>query len=541
MMKRFILFCVAACLLACEDYEPEYLFDASPEERLDQIINDYSEVLTAPENGWIGFYTSVNNIGGFAVLLKFEKDGNVTIKNEAVGFANIAEKEESVPWRVDVTQHPELVFESACIFTEWQGMTLETASGYTMGGGEFQFVLESVKEDQIILRSKTDQTDITYLYLRRAESTDWDFRGMSDLSEDLINLETKSIVVNRKLVGDGLEKFVEFSGNKRYLIVEGELGEAALYRYAITRTHLVMLDTIHWGDKVITQLEYDGAAHTIKSSGDVAVHMEEVEGSAPVYLTPQFLPELATANPDVLTGPSWIWVDNPELSKVESLEVMLKNYDDFYGLEFLPNLKSLTIMGILNTDSKIDVSKNKKLRRLTVMLNLLLSDITLGNLEELEEVVFTSNPMMKEIDMRSCCKNLKDFRAHMCHPTDFRVNVSGAKNLTYFAAQQNGWKSLDITGCTALEKLLINSDSEDNDNVDDTSISTLTDITGLDASVQKKLTELFIPKSAVKGENIKKFYQDCKAEGRNLLMMYGHSLIKPETDPDKMYNDSTYE
>ena len=91
-MKRFILFCVAACLLACEDYEPEYLFDASPEERLDQIINDYSEVLTAPENGWIGFYTSVNNIGGFAVLLKFEKDGNVTIKNEAVGFANIAEK-----------------------------------------------------------------------------------------------------------------------------------------------------------------------------------------------------------------------------------------------------------------------------------------------------------------------------------------------------------------------------------------------------------------------------------------------------------------
>ena len=364
---------------------------------------------------------------------------------------------------------------------------------------------------------------------------------MSDLWEDLINLVTKSFVVNCKLVGDGLEKFVEFSGNKRYLIVEGELGEAALYRYAITRTHLVMLDTIHWGDKVITQLEYDGAAHTIKSSGDVAVHMEEVEGSAPVYLTPQFLPELATANPDVLTGPSWIWVDNPELSKVESLEVMLKNYDDFYGLEFLPNLKSLTIMGILNTDSKIDVSKNKKLRRLTVMLNLLLSDIELGNLEELEEVVFTSNPMMKEIDMRSCCKNLKDFRAHMCHPTDFRVNVSGAKNLTYFAAQQNGWKSLDITGCTALEKLLINSDSEDNDNVDDTSISTLTDITGLDASVQKKLTELFIPKSAVKGENIKKFYQDCKAEGRNLLMMYGHSLIKPETDPDKMYNDSTYE
>ena len=167
--------------------------------------------------------------------------------------------------------------------------------------------------------------------------------------------------------------------------------------------------------------------------------------------------------------------------------------------------------------------------------------ITLGNLEELEEVILTSNPMMKEIDLRSCCKNLKDFRAHMCHPTDFSVNVSGAKNLTYFAAQQNGWTSLDITGCTALEKLLINSDSEDDASVDDTSTSTLEDIIGLDASVQKRLTELFIPTSAVNGDNIKKFYQDCKAEGRNLLMMHGHSLIKPETDPDNMYNDNTYD
>ena len=545
MIKRFVLLWAVAvsCLLACEDNEPEYLFDESPETRIAQKINEYSDVLTAPENGWIGYYTSVNNVGGFAVLLKFGEDGNVTIKNEAVGFANIAEKEETVPWRVGVTQHPELVFESACIFTEWHGIAFETASGYSMGGGEFQFVLESVTDDQIILRSKTDQTDITYLYLRRAESTDWDFRGMSDLSENLINLETKSIVVNHKLVGDGLEKFVEFSGRERYLVVEGELGEAALYRYAISRTRLIMLDTIPWGDKMITEMEYDAQARTIKAANGLAVQMEtdaEAEKN-PTYLSPQFLPELTTTNPEVLTGPSWIWVGNPELAKVESLEVMIKNYDNFYGLEFLPNLKSLTIMGILATDSKIDVSKNKKLKRLTVMINPLLTHITLGNLEELEEVILTSNPMMKEIDLRSCCKNLKDFRAHMCHPTDFSVNVSGAKNLTYFAAQQNGWTSLDITGCTALEKLLINSDSEDDASVDDTSTSTLEDIIGLDASVQKRLTELFIPTSAVNGDNIKKFYQDCKAEGRNLLMMHGHSLIKPETDPDNMYNDNTYD
>lgn len=539
LLKYIIFALLPGFLYACQDHEPEYLFDESPEERLEGIVKDYAKKLMAPEEGWIGYYTSVREVGGFAVLLKFKADGNVIIKNERINFANISSREENVSWRIGVSQYPEVVFESASIFTQWHNLNFKSPSGGGMKGGEFQFFIESVSEDLIVLRSKTDRTDITRLYLRKARKIDWDFRGIDEITEKLLTLNTNSLIVDQKLIGKGLEKYVEFNGRERYMVVEGKEGEADLYRFAITRNKIVMLDTLRWGDEKITEFIYDTKESTIKSTGTNPVVLKDVVVKEPDYIRPLFLPELIASNPNVLSGPFWVWTKNPELEKVEILDVILKDYPDFYGIEYLTNLKSLSIIGIFNTDSHIDISKNKKLRRLTLMLNPKLSDIKFDHLEELEEVVLTSNPQLKNIDMRTSCKNLKRFYAHMCNPVDFTVNLSGASKLVNMKAQQNGWKYLDITGCTALESLMINSGGAAENHETDISLSSLTDIEGLDASVQTKLNEVFIPKSAVCGTNIVRFYKDCKKEGRNLLMMYGHSLINPETNPENIYNENT--
>lgn len=539
LLKYIIFALLPGFLYACQDHEPEYLFDESPEERIEGIAKDYAEKLTAPEEGWIGYYTSVREVGGFAVLLKFKSDGNVIIKNERINFANISSREENVSWRIGVSQYPEVVFESASIFTQWHGLNFKSPSGEGMKGGEFQFFIESVSEDLIVLRSKTDRTDITRLYLRKARKIDWDFRGIDEITEKLMTLNTNSLIVDQKLIGKGLEKYVEFNGRERYMIVEGKEGEAELYRFAITRNKIVMLDTLRWGDERITEFIYDTKESTIKTTGNNPVVLKDVIVKKPDYIRPLFLPELIASNPNVLSGPFWVWTKNPELEKVETLRVILKDYPDFYGIEYLTNLKSLSIIGIFNTDSHIDISKNKKLRRLTLMLNPKLSDIKFDHLEELEEVVLTSNSQLKNIDMRTSCKNLKRFYADMCNPVDFTVNLSGASKLVNMRAQQNGWKHLDITGCTALESLMINSGGAAENHETDISLSSLTDIEGLDASVQTKLNKVFIPKSAVCGTNIVRFYKDCKKEGRNLLMMYGHSLINPETNPENIYNENT--
>ena len=127
----------------------------------------------------------------------------------------------------------------------------------------------------------------------------------------------------------------------------------------------------------------------------------------------------------------------------------------------------------------------------------------------------------------------------MCDLENFKMNLSGATKLLGVYAQQNGWQSLDITGCTSLETVWVNAGGGEEQHESDHSICKMTDIVGLDASVQRNLKSLYIPKSAACGENIKKFYKDCKAEGRELEMMFGHALITPEKNPENMYNDST--
>lgn len=537
---KYILIAMVVGMTACDNYESEYMFEESPEKRMEQLIQDYTELLTAPEDGWIGYYTSVRDVGGFTVLLKFGDDGNVQIKNEEVDFANIPSEEERIPWRLGVSQFPELVFESACVFTRWHGLVFDTPRGRLMKGGEFQFFVEQATDDLVVLRSKTDKTDITRLYLHKARKIDWDLRGLKEFAEKLIDLEIKSIVVNRKLVSPEAEKYVEFNGRQRFLIVEGGEGQAGLYRFAISRTKIIMLDTIRLGNQKISEFLYDERERTIKSGGAVPAVMKTVEVGQPDFIHPQFLTELVASNPAVLSGPLWVWVKNPELKNVEKLEVMLKDYDDFYGLEFLPNLKSLNILGIWNTDSKIDLSKNKKLRRMKLMFNKKLTLIKFDHLEELEELDITANSMLRNVDLRTSCKSLKTLYAHMCHPEDFTLNLSGASKLVDLRAQSNGWKNLDITGCVSLETLLISSGGRTEEGgEDDPSISFLTDITGLDASVQKNLSQLFIPRSAVCGGNILRFYRECQAGYRNLLMMFGHALITPEKNPENIYNGNS--
>lgn len=536
---KYVLLTVLAGLCACQDQESEYLFDQLSEERMAQVVNNYTEALTAPEHGWIGYYTSVSNVGGFMVLLQFGEDGNVRIKNEAVDYANIASKEESVPWRVGIGQFPELVFESASIFSEWHGLRLD--EGPFLQGGEFQFFIESATEEQVVLRSKTDEADVTYLRLRKANKIDWDLSGIDEFADKLSALSNSSLIIDRKLVGSGVEKYVEFDGRRRCMIVEGETGKAALYRFGLTRTRIVMLDTIYVDGKWITEFEYvDSHEPTIRSTQGELVEMKKVV-ETPEYIHPMFLEELVAQNANVLSGPSWIWVKNPELEKVEMLDVRMKSYKDYYGLEFLPNLKVLSVMGNMYTDSKIDLRKNKKLRRLTFMLNLCMTkdNIHYDGLEELEEVVFTANPLLEVIDLRTSSKSLKRVDAHMNDTTNFKMYLNGASRLTYVASQQNGWQELDITGCMALETLLLNSCSFGEKHENDKSESIMGDIIGLDAKAQKNLNRLFIPSSANCGTNVLKFYRDCKTEGRDLLMMYGHSLIKPETHPNNMYDENS--
>ena len=101
-----------------------------------------------------------------------------------------------------------------------------------------------------------------------------------------MTLNTNSLIVDQKLIGKGLEKYVEFNGRERYMVVEGKEGEADLYRFAITRNKIVMLDTLRWGDEKITEFIYDTKESTIKSTGNNPVVLKDVVVKEPDYIRP---------------------------------------------------------------------------------------------------------------------------------------------------------------------------------------------------------------------------------------------------------------
>ncbi len=522
---------------ACTHSEIEDVFGASPEERIAQLQQDYNQILAYPEYGWKGYYGSVNKHGGYLVLLRFE-DGKVTIKSEAVGLIKYPESEETITYHVGVKQRPELVFESYSLFQAWHGAIV---GGELLKDGEFVFNFDKITQDEVILKSKSDLKDITYLRLTPAKKTDWSMTGLSDMERKLYAVSPATEILNQKLVGGSYARFVELDAANRMLYLEEAPGKAKAHRYGVSRRGIVLLDTLYAGGEAITEFIYDESRRTIVSDSPTGLTVTTDENYPIEYVKPSFADELRPAVPEAFPTPKWMYVKHADLKNVKRLEVTLKNYQTFYGLEFLPNLEDFRLVGVFSANPRVDLSKNLKLKKVLFLMNTLLDRVDLSNLPELEEVTCTSNPMLKELDLRTSAAKLKRVVAHMNNAAEFRLNVSGAAKLLRLEAQQNGWTAVDITGCSSLREVLLNSGNSTENESADVSHPTMTDITGLSAAGMPLLEKLFVPLSAKLGDNVKRFYFDTKAEGRKVLMMYGHSLIKPDTHPQYIYTDATFD
>lgn len=85
-MKKlyYLLFMVFAITFTACTHEEEDLFAESSAERADAAIKADLDVLTAPENGWLMEYfpASMQEYGGYNMILAFGKDGKVSVASE---------------------------------------------------------------------------------------------------------------------------------------------------------------------------------------------------------------------------------------------------------------------------------------------------------------------------------------------------------------------------------------------------------------------------------------------------------------------------
>ncbi len=527
-------------LFSCtNNNEIESLFDKSPEERIEAVIDNYKKILASPQHGWKGYYSSKNDMGGYLVLLDFN-ESKVKIKSEALDFINRPATEETITYKVGVKQHPELVFESYSVFQAWHDAIVNRE---LLAGGEFEFTFDKITESEIILKSKTDLLDITYLVLKPAREIDWNLDGLPAMQRKLFGVSPSKVYIDQKLTGASFSKFAELDITKRLLHLEEEEGKVVSHRFGVTRRGIVLLDTLLLNGEHITEFFYKDDEKTIISDSPSQLKIVTLQNPEKRYLKPSFSAELFLVAPKAFVTKSWVYAKSPELETVQTLHIQLKEYDNFIGLELLTNLRTFQLFGAFTIEPIIDFSNNKKLRKIVLMLNKALKNINIENLPNLEEVIITGNEQLKLLDLSKGVPNLREVHAHLNNKFDFTLNVKGASKLEIVKSEHNGWTSLDVTGCSSLRELEVKSGNYYEGESDDTSVPTMPDIQGLSAKEMPNLVKLHVPVSAKCGTNILKFYWDTKKEGRQVQMIHGNALLEPSkgVDPKYIYNDHTCE
>lgn len=197
LLAALHVFVILLVVMSCSpDNEVEPLFDQSINQRTEALKTQYSNILTSPDNGWIGYYSPNNNFGFYNVLLDFKSNGNVSIQSDyEEGSAN-----NNITYRIDKTLKIELVFESSSVFSEIFAINRNN------NDGEFVFNILSATTNEIILESKLDfGDDVTIFRLRRARAEELDltpvYASVNNISGDTTNSVYRNILFNNNIIG----------------------------------------------------------------------------------------------------------------------------------------------------------------------------------------------------------------------------------------------------------------------------------------------------------------------------------------------------
>ncbi|MBP0903252.1 DUF4302 domain-containing protein [Mariniflexile gromovii] len=166
LIKSIFVLVVLVLAVSCTDNDVEPLFEQSINERTEALKKEYLDILKAPTDGWIGYYSPNETFGAYTVLMKFDGNGDVDIKSDY----EFGDQDNKITYRIDKTLKIELVLESFSVFSSIFSLNNNN------NGGEFVFNILSATADEVVLESKLDfGDDITILTLRKATPADFDF------------------------------------------------------------------------------------------------------------------------------------------------------------------------------------------------------------------------------------------------------------------------------------------------------------------------------------------------------------------------------
>jgi|GEM_PF-2604802 len=152
LIKKIVWLLLAIYCISCEnDTNPDSLFEKAPTKRIESKIEEVNTLLKSAENGWkFVYFPNDSQVGGFTYVFRFLEDNKVEIKSDFDDDTSF----ETSSYEINLGSTIQLTFnERSKVHDLASGDVVPDDSligeGYF---GNFQFLVQEIKTDTIILR-----------------------------------------------------------------------------------------------------------------------------------------------------------------------------------------------------------------------------------------------------------------------------------------------------------------------------------------------------------------------------------------------------
>lgn len=187
MKKYFTYFlCIAIALTGCRK-ETDPVFDRSPDERLNETLQRYQQVLTGASNGWNGTVETALGIT-YSFYFRFNDSNRVVMYSDFDSTTASVSRESS--YRLKALQQPSLLFDTYSYIHILADPDASVNGGYYGSGlvSDFEFSIDSVADDHVSLTGRFNSSKARFKKATAQEQAAWENKEILKAQQSLRSL-----------------------------------------------------------------------------------------------------------------------------------------------------------------------------------------------------------------------------------------------------------------------------------------------------------------------------------------------------------------
>ena len=242
-----------SCLKDQEDVFPD-----SSSARMQKYLDKAREVLASSEKGWVMdvYPDKTQKYGGFAFTMKFDTE-KVTVGSE---LAKNPSDVITSSYKTTSDNGPVLTFDS---YNKLMHFLATPSSDHTTAfGGDFEFVIDSIASDLVVVHGKRNQNVMYFRKLTDKSMTEY-LTDVKKIKSTFNMTEGKGKVGDKKVV-------IKFSSHRLNLSVGGE-AVASKVAYTLTDKGIRFYKPLDINGVKVTEMTFDAEANTLTAKEDANI------------------------------------------------------------------------------------------------------------------------------------------------------------------------------------------------------------------------------------------------------------------------------